>query len=190
MSLRADGRENRLRLIDVAEEVFANQGFDVPLETIAKQAGVSRMTLYRHFKDHETLYFAALERNVVKLENHAEELKKDPNAFTKILDMMLAIFATNQGMVEGLIRQKAHEAQLDSLKKRIIDLLSESLTRAQSAGLVKKGLQKEDLSIMMCMFCGASVDGTAKNKTDRVQRALQILQSGFLSTGDDDLKKK
>lgn len=190
MTLRADGRENRLRLIDVAEKIFANQGFDVPLEIIAKQAGVSRMTLYRHFKDHETLYFAALERNVVKLENRAQELKEDPNAFIKILDMMLAIFATNQGMVEGLIRQKAHEAQLDSLKKRIVDLLSEPLSRAQSAGLVKKGLQQEDLSIMMCMFCGAAVNGTAKTRTAHVQRALQILQSGFLSTGNDDLKTK
>lgn len=186
MSLRADSRENRLRLIEAAEAVFADQGFDAPLDVIAKRTGVSRMTLYRHFKDRETLCFAICERNVLKLESRAEALKGDPNAFAQILDMMLVMFATNQGVVEGLTRQQTHQAQLDSLRQRVVDLLIVPLARAQAAGLVKKGLQQDDLSLLMCMFGGAVGEGTIEARTARVHRALTILQFGFLCASDDD----
>ncbi len=187
MSLRADGRENRQRLIDTAEAVFADQGFDTPLEAIAKRAGVSRMTLYRHFKDRETLCFAVLERNVLKLENKAEALQDDPNAFAEILDMMLVMFTANQGMVEGLTRQQAHQAQINSLRQRVVNLLHGPLLRAQNAGLVKPGLQQEDISLLMYMFGGAVGEGTIKARTARVHRALAILQHGFLNVSNDEL---
>lgn len=185
MKLRADGRENRLRLIETAEAVFSDQGFDAPLELIANRAGVSRMTLYRHFKDRETLCFAVLERNVLDLEGRADELKEAPNAFAKILDMMLLMFATNQGVVDGLTRQPTHQVRLNELRKRVVDLLSGPLERAQAAGLVKKGVQREDLSIMMYMLGGAVGEGSIATRTARVYRALEMLQFGLLSMGDD-----
>lgn len=187
MSLRADGRENRLRLIETAETVFAEQGFDAPLDVIAKQAGVSRMTLYRHFKDRETLTFAICERNVRKLEEKAETLKESPNALTEILNMMLPRFATNQGMLEGLTRQQTHQTQLNSLMQRVIDLLTGPLARAQAAGFVKRSLRPEDLSILIYMLGGAVGEGTIEAKTARVHRAMELLQFGFMNTGDDEI---
>lgn len=187
MGLRADGQENRLRLIETAETVFAEQGFGAPLDVIAKQAGVSRMTLYRHFKDREALCFAICERNVLQLESRAEALKESPNAFTEILNMMLAKFAANQGIVEGLTRQQKHQAQFNCLTQRVVALLTEPLARAQSAGLVKRGVQPEDLSILIFMLGGAVGEGTIEAKTARVHRAMAILQSGFLRASDDDL---
>lgn len=187
MSLRADGRENRLRLIDTAEAVFADQGFDAPLDVIAKRAGVSRMTLYRHFKDRETLCFAVLERNVLKLENKAEALQDNLNAFSEIFDMMLAMFTANQGMVEGLTRQQAHQDQINSLRQRVIDLLHKPLVQAQSAGLVKPGLQQDDISLLMYMLGGSVGEGSIETRTVRVHRAMAILQHGFLSTSNDEL---
>ncbi|MES4992439.1 TetR family transcriptional regulator [Agrobacterium radiobacter] len=50
-------------MIDAAEAIFAGAGFDVPLEAIAKSAGVSRMTFYRHFQQRESLCFANIEPN-------------------------------------------------------------------------------------------------------------------------------
>lgn len=186
MSLRADGRENRLRLIETAEAIFADQGFDVPLDVIAKRTGVSRMTLYRHFKDRETLCLAVLERNVVKLEGRADALKDDPNAFAEILDMMLDMFVTNQGVVEGLTRQQTHLAQVNSFRQRVIDLLTVPLARAQAAGLVKKELRREDLSLLMYMFGGAVGEGTIEARTARVHRARALLQAGFQCADDDN----
>lgn len=187
MDLRADGRENRLRLIETAETVFADQGCGAPLEVIAKQAGVSRMTLYRHFKDRETLCFAICERNVLELEQKAEMLKEEPHAFTEILDMMLVKFAKNQGIVEGLLRHQTHQRQFSSLTQRVVDLLSGPMARAQAAGLVKKALRQEDLFILMYMLSGAVGEGTFEAKTERIYRALAILKFGFLDESNDDL---
>ena len=184
MNLRADGRENRLRLIEVAEAVFADQGFDAPLELIAKRTGVSRMTLYRHFKDRETLCFAILERNVLKLESKAEALRDEPNACAEIIDMMMVMFTTNQGMVDGLTRQPEHQAQLNSLRQRVVDLLTEPLARGQAAGLIKKDIEKEDLALVMYMLGGVVGEGTLKARTARVHRALRILQYGILNASD------
>ena len=173
------------RLIETAEAVFADQGCGAPLDVIAKQAGVSRMTLYRHFNDRDALCFAICERNVLELERKAEALKEDPNAFTEILDMMLIKFAKNQGIVEGLIRHQTHQLRFSTLTQRVVDLLNEPMARAQAAGLVKKTLQKEDLFMLVAMLSGAVGEGTFEAKTARIRRAMSILQSGFLNTSTD-----
>lgn len=189
MSLRADGRENRRRLLDAAEAAFAEQGFDTPLEAIAKQAGVSRMTLYRHFKDREALCFAVLERNVAMLESKAEALADEPNACAAIIDMMLVMFTTNQGMVEGLTRQSAHQAQIKALRLRVVDLLSGPLARAQAAGLIRLDIQPEDLSLVMYMLGSVVGDGPLEERKARVGRALKILQFGFLRAEGADAQR-
>ena len=48
-ALRADARRNRERIIAAAQEVFAQRGLNVPVEDIARHAGVGVATLYRRF---------------------------------------------------------------------------------------------------------------------------------------------
>jgi AcrR family transcriptional regulator len=58
--LRRDAVENRRKLVDAAGAVFAARGLDVPLEEIARRAGVSIGTLYNNFPTREALYDAVL----------------------------------------------------------------------------------------------------------------------------------
>jgi AcrR family transcriptional regulator len=51
----AEARRNRQNLIAVATGAFASGDKRVPLETIAKDAGVGIGTLYRHFPTREAL---------------------------------------------------------------------------------------------------------------------------------------
>ena len=57
--LRADAQRNRERLLDAAVRAFAQEGPDVTLDAIAKDAGVGIGTLYRHFPTREALVEAA-----------------------------------------------------------------------------------------------------------------------------------
>lgn len=59
--MRADAQRNRERIIDVAREVFRDQGYDASLDLIAKQAGVGPGTLYRHFPTRENLLDAIMQ---------------------------------------------------------------------------------------------------------------------------------
>ena len=55
MPLRADARANRAALLASAARLFTDQGPDVALDAIARDAGVSIATLYRHFPNREAL---------------------------------------------------------------------------------------------------------------------------------------
>jgi AcrR family transcriptional regulator len=73
-SLRVDAQRNRDALLATARTVFARLGTDVPLEAVAKEAGVGRGTLYRHFPSREHLLAAIMRDNATVLEEKAREL--------------------------------------------------------------------------------------------------------------------
>ncbi|GGE91804.1 TetR/AcrR family transcriptional regulator [Sphingomonas prati] len=53
--LRLDARQNRERILAAAEQAFRERGAGVPLEDVAKRAGVGIGTLYRRFPTREAL---------------------------------------------------------------------------------------------------------------------------------------
>ena len=71
--LRADAARNRAAIVAVAREVFAEQGLEAPLETIAARAGVGIATLYRRFPTREKLVAAALTEKVAEYAEAAEQ---------------------------------------------------------------------------------------------------------------------
>src|ERR1700746_3392231 len=59
--LRADAARNRARVLEVAYDTFAAEGLSVPIDEIARRAGVGAGTVYRHFPTKEDLYRAVVE---------------------------------------------------------------------------------------------------------------------------------
>lgn len=59
--LRADAARNRARVLEVAYQTFAEEGLGVPIDEIARRAGVGAGTVYRHFPAKEDLYRAIAE---------------------------------------------------------------------------------------------------------------------------------
>ncbi|WP_448059680.1 TetR/AcrR family transcriptional regulator [Cellulomonas hominis] len=72
--LRADARRNRQKLLDVALQAFAEEGPDVPVETLAARAGVGVGTFYRHFPNRAALIEAAYRQEVEGLCDAAPDL--------------------------------------------------------------------------------------------------------------------
>ena len=60
--MRADAQRNRDRIVQVAREVFREQGYDASLDEIARRAGVGPGTLYRHFPARENLLDAIMQQ--------------------------------------------------------------------------------------------------------------------------------
>jgi len=71
--VRADAKRNYDRLVDVAREVFREQGYDASLDEVAKRAGVGAGTLYRHFPARENLLDAIMQSWVDRVDEAADK---------------------------------------------------------------------------------------------------------------------
>lgn len=71
--MRADARRNYDRIVEVAREVFREQGYDASLDEVAKRAGVGPGTLYRHFPKRENLLDAIMQSWVDKVSETADK---------------------------------------------------------------------------------------------------------------------
>jgi AcrR family transcriptional regulator len=71
--VRADARRNYDRIVEVAREVFREQGYDASLDEVAKRAGVGPGTLYRHFPKRENLIDAIMQVWVDSVDEAADK---------------------------------------------------------------------------------------------------------------------
>jgi AcrR family transcriptional regulator len=65
--LRADAERNRVRILEIAKEVFTRDGAAASLDDIARQSGIGNATLYRHFPTRDDLIEAVYRSEVEKL---------------------------------------------------------------------------------------------------------------------------
>jgi AcrR family transcriptional regulator len=72
--VRADAARNREKLVAAARELFRERGYDVPLDDIAKRAGVGAGTLYRHFTSRESLVDAVMQAWVERVQESVDDV--------------------------------------------------------------------------------------------------------------------
>ena len=75
--MRADAQRNYDRIVEVAREVFREQGYDASLDEVAKRAGVGPGTLYRHFPRRENLIDAIMQSWVDRVDEAADKALAD-----------------------------------------------------------------------------------------------------------------
>jgi AcrR family transcriptional regulator len=151
--LRADARRNRERVLDVASAAFAAEGLSVPLDEIARRAGVGPGTLYRHFPTKESLFEAVVQDRLRRLVAEGAALREssDPGAaFFAFLDLVAAQAGPKRDLFEALSSAGvevglAVKAAADDLRDQITFLLD----RAQAAGAVRADIGRADLAALL-----------------------------------------
>src|SRR5256885_17263867 len=100
--LRADAARNRARVLEIAYDTFAAEGLAVPIDEIARRAGVGAGTVYRHFPTKEDLYRAVIEDrlNRIVADGRALLSSDDPGQalFAVLRSMVLQWGATDRGL--------------------------------------------------------------------------------------------
>ena len=104
--LRADAARNRARVLEVAYDTFAAEGLSVPIDEIARRAGVGAGTVYRHFPTKEDLYRAVVEDRIGSIVDEGRELagRRRPRMalFTFLRTVVLQWGATDRGLADAL----------------------------------------------------------------------------------------
>jgi AcrR family transcriptional regulator len=93
--LRADARRNHEQVLAAAREAFVTAGPGVPLEEVARRAGVGIATLYRRFPDREALLravvLAALEDSRAAAEAALEDADQGSDGLSALARFMHAV---------------------------------------------------------------------------------------------------
>lgn len=151
--LRADARRNRLRVLEAAAEAFAAEGPAVPLDEIARRAGVGAGTVYRHFPTKEELLAAVL---VARMETMLAEVRgalaePDPGpAFYRFFVTMTLEAQDKMDIAEALTSHGVDiRAATGEIAALLRDALADLLRRAQAAGAVRDDVNVADLHALV-----------------------------------------
>jgi AcrR family transcriptional regulator len=107
--------ERRRQLLTVARKVFGRRGYHtVTMDTVAKEAGVTKPILYDHFPSKRELYLALLEADLANLRQRVgEALESSPGNRERIRASFQAYFDFVDDHAEGfrLLMQEAVGAE-------------------------------------------------------------------------------
>jgi AcrR family transcriptional regulator len=178
--LRADAARNRARVLEVAYETFAAEGLSVPIDEIARRAGVGAGTVYRHFPTKEALFQAVINDRMQHLVDDGYALLESDRPgealFTFLRSIVLQWGAADRGLVEALagfgidIEQAAPDAE-----DAFLALLDELLRAAQKAGTARSdiGVREVKAILVGCQAMEAYNSELAKRVTDVVVDGLR-----------------
>lgn len=91
---RADARENRLRVIEAAKEIFAEKGIvAAEMKEIAERAGVGVGTIYRNFPNKDDLIAEIVREAVAEIEGCIERAEQHEDAIAGLRQALAELFA-------------------------------------------------------------------------------------------------
>src|ERR1700737_2820934 len=152
--MRADAARNRARVLEVAYETFAAEGLSVPIDEIARRAGVGAGTVYRHFPTKGALFQAVINDRMQHLADDGYALLEAAGPgeaiFAFLRSIVLQWGATDRGLVEALagfgidIEQAAPDAE-----DAFLAVLDELLRAAQRAGTARQDIGVREVKAIM-----------------------------------------
>ena len=185
------GRRTAERILDVAEEVFAEKGFEgATLRDVADRVGIRIPSLYNHFASKDRLYAAVLERGIGPvLRTLAASAVDDQQSRSRILEDTLAALAERP----NLPRLVLHETLAGGrhLRKMLEEWLGPVLRQAQQlveSGPAAERWKPEQLphlvlamyNIVVGYFAAAPIyrdlDGTDLLSPEALRRQAEFMQ--------------
>jgi AcrR family transcriptional regulator len=189
--LRADAHRNRVGIVEAARTVFAERGLDVPLEDIARHAGVGIATLYRHFPTRDDLIAASFERKMADYAEAVHEALRAPDAwsgFCGYLERVCAMQAADKGLKDVLTMTFPAGEALERQRMKAYRAFAELVRLAQAEGRLRKEFVPEDLVLVLMANAGV-LRGTRDAAPDAWKRFVAFMIEAFRADRAEPLPK-
>ena len=187
--LRVDAERNRDRILVAAREAFAVRGLDVPMEEVARRAGVGVATLYRRFPSRSELIAGAFEAKMAAYAEAVEQALAEPDAwvgFAGYVERVCAMQAEDRGFTNVLTMTfpscKAFEAARDRSHAGLVQLIE----RAKAISKLRTDFVPEDL-VMVLMANAGVVSATGDAAPDAWRRLVAYLLQAFAAPNAEPL---
>jgi len=184
--MRADAKRNYDRIVEVAREVFREQGYDASLDEVAKRAGVGPGTLYRHFPNRDALLDAIMQSWVDRVDEAADKALTHEGSPR---DLLLAWF---EEYVRLISLHKGGPAKITSAmgdpnspiltKCQVLVRASDRIVeRLREEGALKDGVE----TLQMTRLVGgvATVADQSDLDEDAVRPLLEVVADGLVRQG-------
>jgi AcrR family transcriptional regulator len=176
-SLRVDAERNRQRVVAAAREAFAELGLEVPMEEIARRAGVGVGTLYRRYPTRGDLIAAAFEAKMSAYAEAARDASADPDpwhGFCAFVERICAMQAGDRGFTTVLTMTFPTAKQFEADRDRAFADFSTLVERAKAAGGLRADFVAEDLPMFLMANAGVLI-ATADAAPDTWRRLVGYL---------------
>jgi AcrR family transcriptional regulator len=156
--LRADARRNRDQILAAAKQWFAEQGPDVPMEEIARSAGVGVGTLYRRFPDREALIRAVARESLANSVAEARiALAEEPTAWQALVRFLRQ---SRELRLTVRLRMAAKPARTvlkddeegNALRRAMIEALDAVVHAAQAEGSLRSDVDTGDVAMLFALL--------------------------------------
>ncbi|RKQ93259.1 TetR family transcriptional regulator [Solirubrobacter pauli] len=179
--LRADAQDNRERILDAARAVFATEGLQAPVREIARRAGVSPATVYRHFPSKTDLAHAVYVDQSRTCQAIVHEGLADPDpwhGFQRVIEQVFDLHARDHGF--PITFKSAFPDALDFAADRDASLtaVAELARRAKATGKLRRDFVMNDLVLVMLAHRGLRA-GSAEARLAASRRFAALTISAF-----------
>ncbi|MEU3251245.1 helix-turn-helix domain-containing protein [Streptomyces sp. NPDC006997] len=179
---RADALRNRERIVTAAREMFVEHGSDVPLDEIARRAGVGNATVYRNFPDRDALVREVVCSVMDRTARAAEEAIAEGGDAFSALERFVHTAARERisalcPMISSTFDQ--HHPDLESARLRVERLVVEVMDRAKEAGQLRVDVGVGDLMIVIAQLSRPPAGLECLSVDRYVHRHLQLFLDGL-----------
>ncbi|HEX4215599.1 MAG TPA: helix-turn-helix domain-containing protein [Candidatus Dormibacteraeota bacterium] len=155
--MRADAQRNQDRIVAGARELFAERGFEVAMEEIARQAGVGVGTLYRRFPDRWTLVRAVSVDALLQLGEAARSaLEEEADAWSALRRLLLRGAEERFGALQAL-DAATHQAiradpDVTAACRELITTLARIVEDAKAVGDLRTDVGPGDILLLLVLL--------------------------------------
>ena len=203
--------QRRQAIINAGEKVFFSRGYETStMEDVAKQAELSKGTLYLYFESKDELHFAIMERGMAILMKLMEKKMSSPkNGRETLRELGLALVDfSNQypDYFNSLIFFQARDTEQQNLKeskvksfmanRNSLTLLNETLIRGMEDGSIRRDIPLAELSTTLwAQMMGVLVMYSAKkmvfdlhhiSRDQLVNRHLDLIRDSLTTNTKED----
>lgn len=179
---RADAQRNAGVVLEVAIRLFREQGVDVPLDIVAKEAGVGSGTLYRHFPNREALLAAALlhkNNELIEAAKLVAEIDDVPSAIDLWIIALQDYLRTFNGLPNPLLWALDEEkSPLSVTCDYMLEVTGDLIRRGVASGTVRREVTPK--ALFQCILGTSLALNYAKEQESGAALIRSLLGNGYL----------
>jgi AcrR family transcriptional regulator len=146
-----DAADKRARVLDVAGELFAREGLDVPMPQLAEAVGVGVGSLYRQVGRKEDIVAALVVNRIERAATRLRAALRDEDPWRALCDATYGLVdeaLSDHVAQEGWV-MSSDRPELVRMKASTAELLDRVVDRARSAGALRDDARPRDLRLVL-----------------------------------------